>query len=89
MGTLISLILAIGVGFGTACLIFASLLYKSNNLGDSIGKADLYTIGIQYDTNHCYDDSQSAVYEIIPPEYYQLEAPPDDKKVEIINKNNS
>ncbi len=45
MGVL-SFVLAIGLGFGLACLIFASLLSKSNDIGNSIGDAAHYTVGI-------------------------------------------
>ena len=48
MGVL-SFVLAIGLGFGLACLIFASLLSKSNDIGNSIGDAAHYTVGISYD----------------------------------------
>ena len=33
-----ALLLAIGLGFGLACLIFASLLDKSNDIGNSIAR---------------------------------------------------
>ena len=48
MGVL-SFVLAIGLGFGLACLIFASLLSKSNDIGNSIGDAAHYTVGISSD----------------------------------------
>ncbi len=44
-----ALILAIGVGFGTACFIFASLLIKSNDIGNSIGSAYHYSSGVSFD----------------------------------------
>lgn len=86
MYTLFAFVLAIGVGFGLACLIFASLLFKSNDLGDSVGKAELYTSGIDYDYHHCYDEENSPIKIVIPPEYFQLNIPPDNKKVEITQK---
>ena len=46
---ILALILAIGLGFGLACFIFASLLTKSNDIGNSIGEASHYTVGITYD----------------------------------------
>lgn len=46
---ILALILAIGLGFGLACLIFASLLSKSNDIGNSVGEAGRYTVGISYD----------------------------------------
>ena len=47
--TVLALILAAGVGFGLACFIFASLLAKSNDIGNSIGEASHYSLGIAYD----------------------------------------
>ncbi len=45
----VAFIFAIGLGFGLACFIFASLLSKSNDIGNSIGNANRYTGGIVYD----------------------------------------
>lgn len=42
-------ILAIGLGFGLSCLIFASLLSKSNDIGNSIGEASHYSAGATFD----------------------------------------
>ena len=39
---MISFLFAIGVGFGLSCLIFGSMLDKSNNIGDSRGSANDY-----------------------------------------------
>ena len=46
---ILALILSIGLGFGLACLIFASLLAKSNDIGNSIGEASHYTGGVIFD----------------------------------------
>lgn len=46
---ILSFILSIGLGFGLACLIFASLLSKSNDIGNSIGEASHYTTGVTFD----------------------------------------
>ena len=48
MGVL-SFVLAIGLGFGLASLIFASLISKSNENCNSICDASHYTVGISYD----------------------------------------
>jgi len=45
----VALIFAAGLGFGLAFFIFASLLAKSNDLGNSTGSANRYTGGIVYD----------------------------------------
>ena len=45
----VAFILAIGLGFGLACLIFASLLDKSNDIGNSIGTASTYSEGVVFD----------------------------------------
>lgn len=45
----VAFVLAIGLGFGLACFIFASILSKSNDIGNSIGNANLYTGGIVYE----------------------------------------
>ena len=47
--SIFALILSIGLGFGLACLIFASLLAKSNDIGNSIGEASHYTAGVTFD----------------------------------------
>ena len=44
------LILASGLGFGLACFIFASLLSKSNDIGNSIGSVYDYGSGVNFDT---------------------------------------
>ena len=43
------LILASGLGFGTACFIFATLLSNSNNIGNSVGSASTYSGGVVFD----------------------------------------
>ncbi len=45
----LALVLSIGLGFGLACWIFATLLAKSNDIGNSIADAACYTTGIDYD----------------------------------------
>ena len=45
----LAFLLAIGVGFGTACFIFASLLSKSNDIGNSIGTFSHYSSGVEFD----------------------------------------
>lgn len=37
-----ALILSMGVGFGLSCLFFASLLSKSNDIGNSVGAVSRY-----------------------------------------------
>ena len=48
---ILALILSVGLGFGLACLIFATLLAKSNDIGNSIGEVAYYSVGITYDLN--------------------------------------
>lgn len=43
------LVLACGLGFGLACVIFSFILAKSNDIGNSVGSASQYTFGISYD----------------------------------------
>lgn len=50
MGTFLAILLAPGLGFGLVCFIFAKLLEKSNDLGDSKGDAAFYTNGILFNT---------------------------------------
>ena len=50
MATFLAIILAPGLGFGLVCFIFAHLLAKSNDIGDSIGDAAFYTDGVNFDT---------------------------------------
>ena len=38
----LALVLAIGLGFGVSCLIFASLLSNSNDIGNSVGSVSSY-----------------------------------------------
>lgn len=47
--TILALLLSIGLGFGLACFIFASLLAKSNDIGNSVGEVGHYSLGISYD----------------------------------------
>lgn len=46
---ILAFILSIGLGFGLACLIFASILAKSNDIGNNMAEASRYTPGIDYD----------------------------------------
>ena len=46
---ILAMLLAIGLGFGLACLIFATILSKSNDIGNSIGEVSKYSNGIYYD----------------------------------------
>ena len=48
---ILALILSVGLGFGLACFIFATLLAKSNDIGNSIGEVAHYSVGITYDLN--------------------------------------
>ncbi len=70
MGVL-AFILAIGLGFGLACLIFASLLSKSNDIGNSIGEAGRYTIGISYD--RCADKMKKNEVDVFGNGYFRDE----------------
>lgn len=55
---ILALIIALGLGFGMSCFIFASLLSKSNDIGNNVGEYSRYTFGIEYDmrTNNLTDD---------------------------------
>ena len=48
MGYVIAFLLTAGVGFGLSCWIFGTLLYKSNNLGDSHGDKTDYGISVTF-----------------------------------------
>ncbi len=50
MGNFLAIIFAPGLGFGLVFFIFAKLLAKSNDLGDSKGDASFYTNGILFNT---------------------------------------
>ena len=55
----LSLILAIGLGFGLSCHIFASILAKSNDIGNSVGEPSQYKAEVKYDrTMHRMDEFQ-------------------------------
>ena len=84
-----ALILAIGLGFGLACLIFASILAKSNDIGNSIADSSRYSIGISYDRNR--DKLNKAERETftsgyIHPEDYNPNEPAGEKLVEQTGK---
>ena len=55
---ILALIIAAGLGFGLSCLIFSVLLSRSNDIGNSVGTASKYTVGIDYDmrTNNLSND---------------------------------
>ena len=57
MMDILALIIALGLGFGLSCFLFASLLSKSNDIGNNVGEASWYTVGIEYDitTNNLSD----------------------------------
>ena len=78
-------ILAAGVGFGTACFIFASLLMKSNDIGNSIGSAYHYSNGVLFDRRE--DKISNSVRDSFGLGYIRNEErnaykPGSDKKVE-------
>lgn len=85
----IALILSIGLGFGLACFLFASLLSKSNNIGDSVGEAEQYHAKAIFD-QHLDDeysksksDIQFRLSHYQPNHKAQIVEPPSDKLVEI------
>jgi hypothetical protein len=57
MMDILALIIALGLGFGLSCFLFASLLSRSNDIGNNVGEASRYTVGIEYDitTNNLSD----------------------------------
>lgn len=46
---ILALVLACILGFGIVCVIFSFILAKSNDIGNSVGSASQYTIGISYE----------------------------------------
>lgn len=46
---ILAFFLALGLGFGCACFIFASLLAKSNDIGNSTGTLNHYSGGVVFD----------------------------------------
>ena len=71
-----SLILAIGLGFGLSCHLFASLLSQSNDIGNSVGEASHYDAKVKYDrTMHCMDGFQEKEFneKYLSDEYFREE----------------
>lgn len=88
MGVL-ALVLAIGLGFGLACLIFASLLAKSNDIGNSIASSSRYSAGINYDRSRDKlkkDEKDSFTAGYIHQEDYNPNEPASQKLVEQTGK---
>lgn len=86
---ILAFLLASGLGFGLACLIFASILSKSNDLGNSIGEAGHYTDGIYYDRST--DRLNKKEVEVFGLGYFRAEdlnkpVPPSEKLVEHTRK---
>lgn len=88
MGVL-AFILAIGLGFGLACLIFASLLAKSNYIGNSVASSGRYSIGINYDRSRDKlkkDEKESFTVGYIHKEDYNPNEPASEKLVDQTGK---
>ncbi|MBE7072636.1 MAG: hypothetical protein E7383_07810 [Ruminococcaceae bacterium] len=84
-----ALLLAIGLGFGLACLIFASLLDKSNDIGNSIASSSRYSIGINYDRSLDKlkkDEKESFTIGYIHKEDYNPNEPSSEKLVDQTGK---
>ena len=84
--TVIALILSIGLGFGLACLIFASLLSKSNDIGNSICSASSYSGGVVFDRRSDRmkkDEKETFALSYTRDENYVDKGPAPSKKVEI------
>lgn len=84
-----ALLLAIGLGFGLACLIFASLLDKSNDIGNSIASSSRYSIGINYDRSRDKlkkDEKESFTVGYIHKEDYNPNEPSSEKLVDRTGK---
>lgn len=84
-----ALLLAIGLGFGLACLIFASLLDKSNDIGNSIASSSRYSIGINYDRSRDKlkkDEKESFTIGYIHKEDYNPNEPSSEKLVDQTGK---
>ena len=83
----IAFILSVGVGFGLACLIFASILSKSNDIGNSIGSASNYSGGVVFDRRADRmkkDERESFALSYTRDDRYVDNGPAADKKVEIM-----
>lgn len=85
-----ALILAIGLGFGISCHIFASILSKSNDIGNSVGEASQYDAKVKYDRSmHGMDEYQDKEFreKYLCDEYFREERersvsePADDTKI--------
>lgn len=46
---ILAIILACSLGYGIVFVVFSFVLAKSNDIGNSVGSSDQYTIGIVYD----------------------------------------
>ena len=83
---ILALVLACVLGFGIACVIFSFILAKSNDIGNSVGFASQYTIGISYDISKdklSDDEIDSFGYGYIRNEDRNRDNEPDfDKEVE-------
>lgn len=78
-------IFSIGLGFGLTFFVFASLLERSNDIGNSIGTASTYSNGIKYDiarNDITYEQAASYVSRYIKDEDRDRADPPSNGKVE-------
>ena len=86
----LAFVLALGLGFGLACLIFASLLAKSNDIGNSIGQASLYSGDVVFDRREDRinrDAKETFGLGYIRPEDRKHDEPRSDLKVELERNN--
>jgi hypothetical protein len=88
MGVL-AFLLAIGLGFGLACLIFASILAKSNDIGNSVASSGRYSVGISYDRSRDKlnrNERETFTTGYIHPEDYNPNEPASEKPVDQTGK---
>lgn len=87
------IILSTGLGYGLTFLVFATILEKSNDLGNSIGSASRYSNGIAYDISRDdlkYEQATSYLSRYIKDEDRDHAEPPSNGKVEqspVVQKN--
>ena len=78
-----SLSLAIGLGFGLSCHIYASILKKSNDIGNSVGEVSHYDAEVKFDrTMHRMDCLQTDEFnnKYINGDYFREEEEKDKTK---------
>jgi len=78
------IILSIGLGYGISCFLFATLLERSNDIGNTIGEASRYTVGISYNNTRNEmkaDEAEKFGTWYITDEDRKLAMPPEEGQV--------